>query len=112
MALHPADPWTVDRLEGIPRLFRDFESFKHAMTAVPGETHGLKLCLGCFSEMRDADLFEVIEYFGERDEIVFVHFRDVVGTMTRFHETFLNEGNYDEYDAVRKLCMLLPRWKP
>jgi mannonate dehydratase len=45
----------------------------------------------------------VIDYFGERDEIVFVHFRDVVGTMPRFHETFLDEGNFDEYDAVRKL---------
>ena len=25
MALHPADPPTVDRLEGIPQLFRDVE---------------------------------------------------------------------------------------
>ena len=36
--------------------------------------------------------------FGERDEIVFVHFRDVAGSMPRFHESFVDEGNFDEYE--------------
>jgi mannonate dehydratase len=103
MALHPADPPTVPKLEGIPRLMRSFETHKRAMDLVESDHHGLKLCLGCFSEMSDTDALEVIEYFGGRDEIVFVHFRDVVGTMPRFHETFVDEGNFDEYEVVRKL---------
>ena len=73
------------------------------MIVVPSDAHGLKLCLGCFSEMRDTDVLNVIKRFGERDEIVFVHFRDVAGTMPRFHETFVDQGNFDEYDAVRTL---------
>jgi mannonate dehydratase len=105
MALHPADPPTVEQIGGIPRLFRSFENFKRAMELVPSENHGLKLCLGCFSEMPETDVTEVVRYFGERDEIVFVHFRDVIGTYPSFKETFLDDdaSNFDELEAVRAL---------
>jgi len=102
MALHPSDPPVVETMDGIPRLFRDVESFKRALETVPSDHHGLKLCLGCFSEM-GADVTEVIRHFGERDEIVFVHFRDVAGEMPAFHETFVDEGSFDEREALHVL---------
>ena len=105
MALHPADPPTVEQLGGIPRLFRDVDAFERAMDAVPSDSHGLKLCLGCFSEMPETDVEEVIRTFGERDDIVFVHFRDVVGTWPRFNETFVDDpaSNFDALSAVETL---------
>ncbi|MGZ0747294.1 mannonate dehydratase [Haloparvum sp. AD34] len=105
LALHPADPPTVEQLGGIPRLFRNFEAFRRAMGLVPSDNHGLKLCLGCFSEMPDTDVTDVIEYFGERDEIVFVHFRDVIGTWPSFTETFIDDeqSNYHALDAIEAL---------
>jgi len=105
LALHPADPPTVEEIGGIPRLFRDFDAFKRAMELVPSDNHGLKLCLGCFSEMPDADVTEVVRYFGERDEIVFVHFRDVIGTWPSFQETFVDDdaSNFDELAAIEAL---------
>ncbi|WP_186313416.1 mannonate dehydratase [Halorubrum salsamenti] len=105
LALHPADPPTVEQLGGIPRLFRNFEAFRRAMEIVPSDNHGLKLCLGCFSEMPDADIEEVITHFGEDDDIVFVHFRDVVGTWPRFTETFLDDdqSNFDPVVAIERL---------
>ena len=105
MALHPADPPTVEQLGGIPRLFRDVDAFERAMDAVPSDNHGLKLCLGCFSEMPGSDVEEVIRTFGERGDIVFVHFRDVVGTWPRFNETFVDdeESNFDALSAVETL---------
>ena len=115
LALHPIDPpgvtesvreeRGVDDIEsfgGIPRLFRSVENFRRAMDAVPSDNHGLKLCLGCFSEMGE-DVIEVIREFGEHDKIVFVHFRDVVGTSESFHETFVDCGNFDELAAIRAL---------
>ncbi len=45
----------------------------------------------------------MIRYFGERDEIGYVHFRDVEGTVPAFHETFVDEGNYDEYELLSTL---------
>ncbi|MFB6173087.1 MAG: mannonate dehydratase, partial [Halobacteriales archaeon] len=103
LALHPDDPPTFERLEGIPRLFRDFEAFQRAMELVPSEAHGLKLCLGCFSEMPDTDVEAVIRHFGERDQIVFVHFRDVEGTVPSFAETFVDAGNFESTAAARAL---------
>jgi len=102
LCLHPNDPPVTERLGGVPMLFRDFESFERAMNIVPSDNHGLEFCLGCWSEM-GADLTEVIRYFGERDEIFYVHFRDVEGVVPKFHETWIDEGNYD---ALEILCLL------
>ncbi|WP_254271312.1 mannonate dehydratase [Haloarcula marina] len=101
MCLHPNDP-PVRSLGGVPQLFRNFENFKRAMELVPSENHGLEFCLGCWSEMGE-DLPEVIRYFGERDKLFYVHFRDVDGTVPRFNETFVDQGNYDAYEILSLL---------
>lgn len=102
LALHPVDPPVIDTMCGIPRLCRNVESFERAMELVPSDNHGLKLCLGCFSQMGE-DVHEVLRTFADRDEIVFIHFRDVVGTVPRFHETFVDDGNFDTPAVVRTL---------
>ncbi|MFB6102092.1 MAG: mannonate dehydratase [Haloplanus sp.] len=102
LALHPVDPPVLESLGGIPRLFRNVENFEKAMDLVPSDNHGLKLCLGCFSQMGE-DVIDVIHRFGGRDDIVFVHFRDVVGTVPKFNETFVDAGNFDSVGAVRAL---------
>lgn len=101
LCLHPDDP-PVEELGGIPRLFRNFENFKRAMDIAESEYHGLEFCLGCWSQIGE-NLTEVIEYFGERDKLFYVHFRDVEGTIPAFHETFVDEGNYDSYEVMQTL---------
>lgn len=101
LALHPNDP-PVEYLDGCPCLFRNLENFKRAMEMVSSDNHGLELCLGCWSEMGE-DVEEVIRYFGERDQIFYVHFRDVEGTVPEFNETFVDQGNYDGYAAMKAL---------
>lgn len=102
LALHPVDPPVLESLGGIPRLFRNVKNFEKAMELVPSDNHGLKLCLGCFSQM-GKDVTEVIRLFGERDQIIFIHFRDVVGTVPEFNETFVDMGNFDTPEVVRTL---------
>ncbi|WP_411965849.1 mannonate dehydratase [Haloferax sp. YSMS24] len=102
MALHPVDPPVLESMGGIPRLFRNIENFERAMDYMPSENHGLKLCLGCFSQM-GADVHEVLRRFAERDQIVFIHFRDVIGTVPKFKETFVDEGNFDTVEAIQTL---------
>lgn len=104
LAVHPADPPVYEELHGIPSLFRSVETFEKAMEMNPSPYHGIKLCLGCFSEMGE-DVLEVLRRFGEQDKIVLVHFRDVVGTTPTFHETWIDdsESNFDELDAMRTL---------
>lgn len=101
LALHPDDP-PVDALGGIPRLFKNFEGFKRAMKIGDSPNHGLDLCLGCWSEM-GANVIEVIEHFGGQNKIIYVHFRDVQGTASKFQECFLGEGNMDVVEVVRAL---------
>lgn len=102
LAVHPSDP-PIPSIGGIPLLFRNFENFDRAMQMVDSDHHGLKFCLGCWSEMGE-DLVEVIQHFGG-DDIVYVHFRDVVGTVPNFYETFIDdpESNYDEYEVMQTL---------
>lgn len=102
LGVHPSDP-PVEKLGGLPLLFRNRENFKRALNHVPSENHGLKLCLGCWSEMGE-DLPDVIRDFGG-ENIVYVHFRDVVGDTHDFYETFIDddESNYDEYEVLAAL---------
>jgi mannonate dehydratase len=101
MCVHPNDP-PVESLGGVPQLMRNFENFKRAMGLVPSDNHGLEFCLGCWSEM-GADLEEVIRHFGSRGELFYVHFRDVEGVVPSFHETWVDEGNYDALEVMELL---------
>jgi mannonate dehydratase len=97
LALHPDDP-PVPELGGIARIFCRPDDFKRAYALSNGSpAWGLDLCLGCCSEMPDgaANVREMIEYFGPKGRIFYVHFRDVQGTVPRFQECFIGEGNYD-----------------
>lgn len=102
VAVHPSDP-PLTEIGGIPLLFRNFENFRRAMDVVDSDHHKLKFCLGCWSEMGE-DLNEVIRYFGG-DDIAYVHFRDVVGTVPSFFETFIDDpaSNYNEYQVMKTL---------
>lgn len=49
------------------------------------------------------DITDVIHRSGNRDEIAIIHFRDVIGTTPKFHETFVDTDNVDTADVVRAL---------
>ncbi|MGN6361386.1 MAG: mannonate dehydratase [Thermomicrobiales bacterium] len=108
LALHPDDP-PVPMLGGVARLFRNVEGFKRAEqiaeAASGGEQWGLDLCLGCCSEMPGgaANVRAMIEHFGPRGRILYIHFRDVKGTVPSFAECFIGEGNYKPAEIIRLL---------
>lgn len=105
LALHPNDP-PVERIGGIPFLFRNRENFRRALALVPSRFHGLTLCLGCWSEMGE-DCVSVIEEFGSAEKIFYVHFQAVEGCVPRFHETFVDQGKYGGgHDAWNVLSAL------
>jgi mannonate dehydratase len=96
LALHPDDP-PVLMLGDVARLFRSIDGFKRALAISPSPAWGLDLCLGCCSEMPGGatNVMEMIDHFGPLNRILYVHFRDVQGTVPAFQECFLGEGNYD-----------------
>lgn len=101
LALHPDDP-PVPALGGVARIMRSFDAFKRAMEIGDSPNHGLDFCVGSWSEMSPEMAMEGLRYFGERDKLIYIHFRDVLGTVPKFREAFIGEGNLDMY-AVMKL---------
>lgn len=102
LALHPDDPPT-DKIAGMPRLFSNRENFQRAMELVPSDNHGLQFCLGNWSAMGE-DLPAVIEHFGARNEIEYVHFQTISGPLPAFNEVFIDEGGYyDPFEIITAL---------
>jgi mannonate dehydratase len=104
LALHPDDP-PVPMLGGVPRTFGSVEGFKTGMEIANSSAWGLDLCLGCCSEMPGGKLnvMRMIERFGPLGKILYIHFRDVQGTVPTFQECFIGEGNYDPAEVMLAL---------
>jgi mannonate dehydratase len=100
LAIHPDDP-PVPSLGGIARIFRDVDGFRRATEEIcPSPNLGLNFCMGTWSEIGPGIALEAMEYFAERDRVVYVHFRDVKGHLPEFAECFIGEGNINPVDAI------------
>ena len=106
LALHPDDPPVDIPLGGITRILTSPEGLERAYEVSAGSpAWGLDLCLGTVSEMAgEQSVNRVIDRFGPEGRIFYVHFRDVRGTVPRFQESFLGEGNYDPAAVLRRLA--------
>jgi mannonate dehydratase len=106
LALHPDDPPVEVPLGGVARIFTSPEALVGAYRAARGSpAWGIDLCLGTVSEMGgEQAINEVIDFFGPKGLICYVHFRDVQGVATSFRECFLGEGNFDPAAVLRRLA--------
>lgn len=104
MALHPDDP-PMESLSGIARMFIDIDSYKRAEKMINSKNWGLLFCIGTFSQMAGGakNIFDAISYFGPRKKLIYAHMRDVQGTVPKFHECFLGEGNFDPFEVMYAL---------
>ena len=103
LAMHPDDP-QVDSIKGISRIMTSVDNFKRLVDLVPSPSNGITMCQGNFSLM-GADIPTVTKYFGKKNLIHFVHFRNVRDLSgktpsTKFEETFHDEGQIDMYKAM------------
>ena len=98
LGIHPCDP-PVPKLGGAAMLFRSFDSYKRLIDIYPSHSNAIEFCQGTFSEMNE-DIYEMIKYFGERDKILYVHFRNVSAQVPKFHEEFINTGYVDMHKAM------------
>lgn len=99
LGIHPDDP-PVAELAGVPRLLRNHAAYRRLIEIYPSPSNGIEFCQGTFSEMRD-DIYEAIRYFGSRNKILYVHFRNVSSPVPKFREEFINTGYVDMVKAMR-----------
>jgi mannonate dehydratase len=121
LACHPHDPYTPAGWRGITRVLGSVEGLKQFVALRESPCHGLNFCQGSIAAMLDdpdAEIDEVIRYFGERDKIFNVHFRNIRGRRLSFVETFPEEGDMDMwrtlqvYHAVGYRHMIMPDHVP
>jgi mannonate dehydratase len=104
LGIHPCDP-PVAVLGGIPQVLRSFAAYKRLIEIYPSDSNAIEFCQGTFAEMADGvDIYEKIRYFGLRNKILYVHFRNVSGVVPEFHEEFVNTGYVDMYRAMQTYC--------
>ena len=107
IGIHPDDPPGL-ALGGIPRpIFSSFAGYKRAIEIADSPNVGLCLCIGCWLEGGQAmgkDVVETIRYFGGQGKIFKVHYRNVDKPLPHFVETFVDDGYFDMYDAMKALA--------
>ena len=104
LALHPDDPPTGTTLGGIARICSSFDDFKRNMDTFNSYHHGLDFCMGCWSERGGHDnVINAIKHFGSQGQIIYIHFRDVIGPVENFHETCIDCGQVDTFEVVKTL---------
>jgi len=107
IGIHPDDP-PVPELGGVPRcIFSSFDGYERALAIADSPNVGMCLCVGCWLEggkLMGKDVLETIRYFGKREKIFKVHFRNVNAPLPHFVETFVDGGYMDMYKVMKALC--------
>jgi mannonate dehydratase len=103
---HPHDPGMPrDRgFRGVQRVLGSVEGLKRFVAIKASPYHGLNFCQGTVSEMLQKpgeEIYDVIRYFGKRNKIFNVHFRNIKGRFLNFQETFPDDGHVDMIRAMR-----------
>jgi mannonate dehydratase len=106
MACHPHDPaMPQDKgFRGVHRVLGSVEGLKRFVSIQANPYHGLNFCQGTVSEMLQnpgEEIYDVIRYFGGRQKIFNVHFRNIRGHFLDFQETFPDNGSVNMVRAMR-----------
>jgi mannonate dehydratase len=103
LALHPNDP-PVHLSRGSGQIMGTVEGWKHLIEIVNSPSNGITFDCGVTREMGH-DPVEVCHYFGSRDRINHVHYRNVRvrKPYDSYTEVFIDEGENDMFAVMREL---------
>ncbi len=103
LALHPNDP-PVALSRGSGQIMATVEGWKHLIGIVDSPSNGITFDCGVTREMGH-DPVEICRYFGKRDRINHVHYRNVRVRQpyNQYTEVFIDEGENDMFAVMREL---------
>jgi mannonate dehydratase len=105
LALHPNDP-PAPVSRGSGQIMGSLEGWKRLIEIVPSKSNGITFDCGVTREMGH-DPVEVCRYFGSRDRINHVHFRNVrtVVPHQKYSEVFPDEGQVNMLAVMKELVL-------
>ena len=103
LALHPNDP-PVPRSRGSAQIMATLEGWKRLVMIVDSPANGITYDCGVTREMGE-DPVAVCRWFGERDRVNHVHYRNVRvrRPYVDYTEVVLDEGQVDMFGVMREL---------
>ena len=101
LAVHPNDP-PVPEYRGVAQPLGDLDGLKRLIEVVDSPANSLFFDTGVTTELGE-DAAEAIRYFGGRDRIGTVHFRNVRVEVPRYKyvETFIDGGDCDMFACMQ-----------
>ncbi|MDP2953793.1 MAG: mannonate dehydratase, partial [Chloroflexota bacterium] len=100
LACHPDDP-PMPLYRGVEQILNTVAGLKKLTEEVmPSPRNGLLFCIGTITET-GANIYEATEYFLKREKIFITHFRNVRGTIPKYNEVFIDEGDNDMYRLMK-----------
>ena len=100
------DPPTPPGYKGVDKVLNDFEGMKRFIEIQRSPYHGWNFCVGSIAEMLEDsanEIYPFIEYFGSRETIFLVHYRNLLGGRYSFREALPDEGDMDFYRVLKAL---------
>jgi len=103
LALHPNDP-PAPVSRGSGQIMSTLEGWKKFTDIIPSPFNGITFDCGVTKELGH-DPVEVCRYFGQRDQINHVHFRNVVSRVPNldYTEVWIDEGQVDMFAVMSEL---------
>ena len=103
LAVHPNDP-PPPKYRGIEQILGSVDGLRRVCDIVRSPANGITFDTGVTREM-GYNVIENIQWFGRRDQINHVHFRNVLMEVPRqkYTETFIDAGDNDMLACLRAL---------
>src|SRR5438046_920707 len=105
LAAHPDDP-PLPAMRGQPRLVYQPHLYQRLLDLKPSPANALEFCLSSLAEMvpqKQEDIYHTVEQYSRQGKLAYVHFRNVIGKVPHYKETFVDDG---EIDMLRVLGIL------
>ncbi|MDB5221386.1 MAG: hypothetical protein JWN83_53 [Chitinophagaceae bacterium] len=103
MALHPNDP-VAQISHGSDQIMSNLAGWKRLISIVDSPSNGITFDCGVTREMGE-DPVEVCRYFGSRDRINHMHYRNVISEIPydKYTEVFIDEGQVNMFAVMQEL---------
>lgn len=102
LAAHPDDP-PLEQVRQQPKLVYRHEHYQKLIDLAPSDANKLELCVGTLAEMAEGDIYTCVERYASQGKIGYVHLRNVSGRVPHYHETFIDDGDFDVERVLRIL---------
>jgi len=103
MALHPNDP-VAQVSHGSDQIMANLAGWKRLIAIVDSPSNGITFDCGVTREMGE-DPVEVCRYFGSRDRINHMHYRNVISEIPyeKYSEVFIDQGQVNMFAVMQEL---------